>query len=88
MKRIFHSRFGSAVFFVSALVGAYFINVEVQSYLGRQATAATGLVSLSFDEALVKASAEQKLVLVAVSAVWCSTCRKLDRSRCKESHRK
>jgi thiol:disulfide interchange protein len=78
VKRIFQSKIGSAVFFVVALVGGYFINVEIQSYLGRHAIAATGLESLAFDEALSKASAEGKLVLVDVSAVWCSSCRMLD----------
>lgn len=66
-----------AVFAAFALV-AYFVNVEVQSYLGRQALENTGLVSLPFEQALAKARVEKKLVLVDVSAIWCSTCRKLD----------
>ncbi len=59
-------------------ISAYFINVEVQSYLGREALEKTGLVSLPFETALEKAGKEKKLVLVDVSAIWCSTCRKLD----------
>ncbi len=80
MKRTFKSRVGSAVFFVAALLGAYFINIEVQSYLGEQAFAETGLISTDFRSALSKAAAEDKLILVDVSAIWCSTCRRLDRT--------
>ena len=58
----------------------YFGNIEVQSYLGRKAMAETGLTMLSLDEALTKARAENKLVLADLSAVWCSSCRKLDKS--------
>ncbi len=78
MKRTFKSKVGSAVFFVAAMLGAYFINVEVQSYLGDKAFAGTGLASIDFRSALSKAAAEDKLVLVDVSANWCSTCRRLD----------
>lgn len=58
----------------------YFGNIGVQSYLGRKAMAETGLTMLSLDEALTKARAENKLVLADLSAVWCSSCRKLDKS--------
>jgi len=56
----------------------YFGNVELQSYLGRQALAKTGLTLLSLDEALAKAKKENTLVLADMSAIWCSSCRKLD----------
>ncbi|MFA6961626.1 MAG: thioredoxin family protein [Opitutaceae bacterium] len=62
-----------------ALVSAYFLNVEVQSYLGRRALAETQLVSLPLSDALAQAKARAKPVLVDVSAIWCPTCRSLDR---------
>lgn len=61
------------------LVVGYFINTAVQSHLGRRALAATGLASLPLPDALAKARAESKLVLVDVSAIWCPSCRTLDR---------
>ena len=64
---------------VLAPVGAYFINLEIQSYYGRQAYMATGLERLSLADAKRKARKEGKLVLVDVSAEWCGTCRKLDK---------
>ncbi len=78
MKKIFSGTILSWVVFGAIALAAYFINVEVQSYLGRQALEKTGLVSLRLDEALSKAGAENKQVLVDVSAIWCPTCRKLD----------
>ena len=60
------------------LPGMYFANVRVQTLLGRQALAATGLTSLPLEAALKKAGAESKLVLVNVSAIWCPYCRLLD----------
>ncbi len=78
MKRIWSNR--SISWFVVALiaVGIYFGNVEAQSYLGRRAITNTQLISVPFDEARAKAEREDKLILVDVSAVWCSNCRKLD----------
>ncbi len=64
--------------YASIALGAYFLSVEVQSYWGRQAVEGTGLVSIPLEEALAKARAANRLVLVDVSAIWCSTCRKLD----------
>ncbi len=66
------------IVFAIIAISAYFINVEVQSYYGRQALENAGLVSLPFETALEKAGKEKKLVLVDVSAIWCPTCRKLD----------
>ena len=56
----------------------YFANVEVQSYFGRQALAKAAIENHTLDEALKKARAENKLVLVDVAAIWCPTCRRLD----------
>jgi len=62
----------------AAIVGAYFIYVEIQTRLGEQARESTGLTYRSLDEALVIAQAENKPVLAELSAVWCPTCRALD----------
>ena len=65
--------------FLGVFAVVYFANVEVRSYLGRKALANTGLESISLNEALQKAQAENKLVLADMSAIWCPTCRKLDK---------
>ena len=62
------------------LVAAYFINVEVQSLLGRRALAATGLQTHGLKEALEKAGTESKWVLADLSAIWCPSCRAFDRN--------
>jgi thioredoxin-related protein len=63
---------------IAVPTAVYLINVEVQSYLGRQALADTGLVSMNLSDAVSRARAEDKMVLVYVSAIWCSNCRRLD----------
>lgn len=77
MKKLFSN---PIFWMVAVAVMAYFVNVQVQSYLGRQALAATGLVSLPLEQALAKARAESKLVLVEVSAIWCPSCRLMDKN--------
>ncbi|MFT5313880.1 MAG: thiol:disulfide interchange protein [Paraglaciecola sp.] len=57
----------------------YFGNTYVQSKLGRQAMVNTGLRIHSLEAALVKARDNDKLVLANMSAIWCPSCRKLDR---------
>ena len=47
----------------------YFINVEVQSYFGKQAFENTGLQSHTLQDAQAKAKTENKLVLVDVYAI-------------------
>jgi len=64
--------------FAAILIVAYFINVEVQSYLGRRALNATGLQVSALNEALAAAREQDKRVLANVSAIWCPSCRKLD----------
>lgn len=78
MKNIFSSKLFSLFLFIAIPIAVYFINVEVQSYLGRKAFENTGLQSYSLQESIAKAKAENKMVLVDVSAVWCGSCRKLD----------
>ncbi len=77
MKKFFTS---PMVLIGALLLGIYFGNVQLQTYFGRQALAATGLVSLPLDQALAKAKAESKMVLVDVSAIWCPACRMMDRN--------
>lgn len=78
MKNIFSKPLLSFLVFAAVAVSAYFINVEVQSYLGRETLKRTGLVSLPLDKAKIKAKSENKHILVDVSAIWCATCRRLD----------
>ena len=60
------------------LLAAWYIFFEVQTYLGKQALEATGLKSTELTVALVQAKKENKFILAEMSAIWCSTCRKLD----------
>lgn len=62
------------------IAGIYFANVEVQTYLGKKALHATGLEVVELDRALALADREDKLVLADMSAIWCPTCRRLDRT--------
>lgn len=55
------------------------INRLVQSYLGESAYEKTGLGTLTLTEAVQQAQASNKLVLADLSAVWCPSCRKLDK---------
>lgn len=71
-------KFYSWIFFGILAASFYFLNVEVQSHLGRRAIENTGLNSLSFEEATVRSLGEGKLILAEVFAVWCSSCRHLD----------
>ncbi len=78
MKKILSTKIGSVLFYGLLGLALYFGNIELQSYWGRQALAQTGLVSVPLADALVRAKAENKLVLLDISAIWCSSCRKLD----------
>jgi len=78
MRQLFSGTFGTLILFTAVGLGVYFGNVELQSYLGRQAVANTGLQVYKLDEAIAKAKSEDKLVFVDVSAIWCGTCRRLD----------
>ncbi len=58
-------------------VAIYFGNVEVQSWMGRRAVASMGLEEHSLPDAILAARDENRLVLADLSAIWCSTCRRL-----------
>ena len=79
MQKFFSRRIFRWSLYAAIPLFVYFVNVEVQSYLGRKAVEATGLHRLSLDEALAKAADENKLIIVEVSAIWCSNCRRLDK---------
>jgi len=66
-----------AIFVVVAAV--YYANRAVQSYLGEQAIDALPFAIYSLHEAKTLAAEQNKLVLADYSAVWCPTCRKLDK---------
>tara|TARA_R110000868_G_scaffold271248_1_gene530680 strand:- start:177 stop:494 length:318 start_codon:yes stop_codon:yes gene_type:complete len=57
----------------------YYGNKTVQTYLGQQAIDETGLEVLSLEQALEIAKSSNKLVLADMSAIWCPSCRKLDK---------
>ena len=61
-------------------IAAYFGYVEWQTRLGEKALAATGLETHSLEESFLVAATENKNVLAALSAIWCPTCRSLDKN--------
>ncbi len=65
--------------FAVVVVALYFGNIAVQTHLGEKALAQTGLNALTLPEALEVAKSENKLVLADLSAIWCPSCRRLDR---------
>ncbi len=65
--------------FAAIVAAAYFINVEVQTRLGQSVLEEMTLERHSLPEALAQAKAENKLVLADMSAIWCPTCRSLDK---------
>jgi len=65
--------------FVIVMLSTYIVFFEVQTYLGKQALEATGLKRFEFSEALELAKQNNKYVLTDMSAIWCPSCRKLDK---------
>jgi thiol:disulfide interchange protein len=57
----------------------YYTNRTIQSYLGQQAIDQTGLDIRTLERALEIAKSSNKLVLADMSAIWCPSCRKLDK---------
>ncbi|GAB5382632.1 MAG: hypothetical protein Alis3KO_30270 [Aliiglaciecola sp.] len=64
--------------FVGLLI--YFGNKTLQTHLGHQALQQIEFEVLDLNVALAKADAHEKLVLADMSAIWCPTCRKLDKT--------
>lgn len=73
------SRWLDILAIAAAAIVAYFVNVAIQTRLGEKAFQATGLPRHSLEQALEAARAENKLVLADLSAIWCPSCRALDR---------
>lgn len=69
----------SWLFFGVIATALYFGNVELQTYLGKQAMQKVGFAELTLEQALQIAGEQNKLVLADMSAIWCPSCRKLDR---------
>ena len=76
MKRTYLYAIGIAVLLGTV---AYFTNLQVQSYLGGKARRETGLKTHTLPEAAAASAQTKKPILVEVSAVWCPTCRALDK---------
>lgn len=55
----------------------YFANVEVQTWRGERALAATDLHFAPLEEALAQARSSGKPVLADFSAIWCPACQRL-----------
>lgn len=64
---------------VVSLSLAYMLFFKIQSYLGQQALDATGIPRLEFKQALQQAKQQDRYILADMSAIWCPTCRKLDK---------
>lgn len=56
----------------------YFSSQAIQTFLGKRAAKATGLPTISLEDAFALSEETNKPVLVDVSAYWCPACRKLD----------
>ncbi len=61
------------------LLGVYQGWVTYNTWQGKKVLAASALVRHSLPEALVLAAVEKKQVLADLSAIWCPSCRALDR---------
>jgi len=68
-----------ALGFIIVILSVYIIFFEVQTYLGEQALEATGLERTEFKEALIQAKEKKQFILADMSAIWCPSCRKLDK---------
>ena len=64
---------------VAIAAAVYFGNVRLQTWLGHRALAETGLQVHTLEEGMQVAAGSDRLVLVDVSAIWCSSCRTFDR---------
>ncbi|MFT7560312.1 MAG: thioredoxin-related protein [Flavobacteriales bacterium] len=58
----------------------FFGNIQLQSYLGRQALSEVNLTKLSLEDAKQLAQSSDKLILADMSSISCGSCRKLDKT--------
>ena len=65
--------------FVLVLFGAYQGWVAYNTYMGEKTLAASDLPRFSLEQAKSLAAEQDKLVLADLSAIWCPSCRTLDR---------
>lgn len=70
----------SALVFGVIFLGAYLAHVELQTYLGKQMLAQTGFPDINLETAITQAKAQNKYIIANMSAIWCPSCRRLDRS--------
>jgi len=66
--------------FILVGIAIYFGNQAVQTYFGHQALSKISFDIYQLEVALAKADAHDKLVIADMSAIWCPTCRKLDKT--------
>lgn len=71
--------FKALLVFITLPALIYFVFFQIQTYLGEQALNATGLTRYSYHDALMLAKERKKYVLADMSAIWCPSCRKLDK---------
>ncbi|MBT7867338.1 MAG: thioredoxin family protein [Opitutales bacterium] len=69
----------SLLTFAVIAIGAYFLNTAYQTHLGQKTIDSTGLEILSLETALAKSKETEKPVLADLSAIWCQSCRQLDK---------
>lgn len=67
-----------ASIWIGLAVAVFFVNLQLQSYLGRKALEETGLEIHGLEDGLALAAAQDKPVLANMSAIWCSSCRTFD----------
>jgi|GEM_PF-845209 len=78
-KNPWSSGWRSWLVFGAIAAAFYFGNVELQSYLGKQALAELAFPEITLEQAITQAKASNKLVLADMSAIWCPSCRRLDK---------
>lgn len=75
MNRNLKRSLPAAVVLVAIGFGAYFLNVAIQTHLGKAAIADTGLSFRTLPGALAQSKLTNKPVFVDFSAIWCPVCR-------------
>jgi thiol:disulfide interchange protein len=68
------------IVFLVFIALAMFISRQINTFLGQKAMESTGLVRVSYEEALSLSRESGKPILLKFAAIWCSSCRTLDRN--------